>query len=122
VKKILIVEDELILSRVYSLFLENQGFEVVKSESFGEKGAEFAINNQIDLVIMDIQLKGKLDGIDVAHKIREKKNIPIIFTTGNSMTGTRKMISGIDNVEFLSKPVHLDELKSLIIKLVPVGK
>ena len=81
--KILIVEDENIIAFEMKTILEIQGYSIVGIASSGEEAVTFTDKHRPDLIIMDIQLEGDLDGIDTAGLINEKYNIPIIFLTGN---------------------------------------
>ena len=65
--KILIVEDEMVIAANISLQLSEMGYEVVGILPRGEEALIQIKENQPDIVIMDIQLKGELDGIETAH-------------------------------------------------------
>jgi DNA-binding response OmpR family regulator len=103
-KKVLIAEDELIIAKVYSRILSKEGFDV-KNVTNGIDAQRIFEEFMPDIAILDIQLKGNLTGIDVALKIRETSQIPIVFTTGNSAATTEKIISDIPHKHLLSKPV-----------------
>ena len=83
-RNILIVEDEYItaLDLKTQLMLKSYwNFDVVAS---GEDAVKRASFEKLDLIFMDIKLKGELDGIDAAEKIKKKQDVPIIFISGNS--------------------------------------
>ncbi len=77
--RILIVEDELIAAESLSLDLQRLGYEVVGVVSSGEKAIEKTKSLLPDLVLMDIQLRGKIDGITAAQNIYNTAKIPIIY-------------------------------------------
>ncbi len=81
---ILIVEDDRIVARDIQNRLKNLGFEVTASVSSGEEAIIRAKEDLPDLVLMDIVLKGEMDGIEAAEIIRSRFDIPIIFLTAHA--------------------------------------
>ena len=81
-KTILIVEDDVITSLAEKIMLETNGY-IVLTASNGRKAVDTAIRSHVDLVLMDIELGGNMDGHSAAKKILEKKNIPIVFLTAH---------------------------------------
>jgi PAS domain S-box-containing protein len=79
--KILIVEDEAIIAMEIESQLQSLGYEVTSIVDTGEKAIEKAEKDKPDLILMDIRIKGKMDGIDTAETIRNKYGIPVIFST-----------------------------------------
>lgn len=86
--KILIVEDEKITSEHIKLGLESAGYQVVGMVTSGEEAIKKAEELPVELVLMDIHLKGEMDGIDAAEEIRERFGIPVIFLTAYSDENT----------------------------------
>ena len=82
--KILIVEDEMIIGANISLQLSKLGYEVTGIISKGEDALNHVLQNHPDMIIMDIQLKGKMDGVDTALAIQRESPLPIIYLTANS--------------------------------------
>ncbi len=80
---ILIVEDEKAMSDYLSRILKKSGYEISAVISNGLEAIKTALKTPIDLILMDITLNGELDGIETAVKIKEKKNIPIVFLTAH---------------------------------------
>jgi DNA-binding response OmpR family regulator len=117
-RKILIVEDELIIAKVYSMFLQSRGFQVLGTCASAEQAYKVLESNQPDLVIMDIQLAGNTNGIDLAKQLRANNNTPIIFTTGNSGVETVKRTREISNTVVLSKPIDNQLLLEQIEKIM----
>jgi CheY-like chemotaxis protein len=99
-KSILIIEDEVLLARCMKLMLEDAGYRI-----FGKKP---------DLVLIDITLRGKMDGVAVAGKIIEELRIPVIYVTGNSDNRTMKRVNQTRHSGILQKPVEEYELVSII--------
>jgi DNA-binding response OmpR family regulator len=104
-KKVIVVEDNLLISVIYRHYLERLNYEVIYEVTTGEKAIELLKEKQVDLIIMDIMLDGKIDGIDAMHEIRKSSGTPVIFASGNSDTLNLTRASKITNSVFLVKPV-----------------
>ena len=83
-KQILIVEDEKIVALDIKGMLSRLGFDVLDIVSTGDKAIEMVANKKPDLILMDIMLKGEMDGINAAQQIIKHYNTPIIFLTAHS--------------------------------------
>lgn len=106
-KKILLVEDEESLVNVLTLNLELEGY-VVEVAQNGRIALE-KFNPSFDLVILDVMLP-EINGFDVCTRLREKSDIPILFTSakGNSLDRVTGLKNGAD--DYLVKPFNLEEL------------
>lgn len=82
--KILVVEDERITAEHIKLGLKSADYDVVSLVASGEAAIKTVEEQPVDLVLMDIHLKGEMDGIDAAEEIRERFGIPVIFLTAYS--------------------------------------
>lgn len=109
-KKILIVEDELIIALLIERMVTSLGHEVVDKVTTGEKAVTAALQQNPDLILMDIRLQGKMDGIEAMSEIRQKANIPVIYITGNTDQMYRKRIEKTDYLAFLTKPISMGKL------------
>jgi FOG: CheY-like receiver len=111
---ILIVEDESIVALDIKDKVERLGYNVLAVVSSGEKAIEEVKKVQPELVLMDIVLKGEIDGIETARQIREHFDIPIIYLTAHSdtQTLTRAKITG--PFGYLVKPFVDTELRKAI--------
>lgn len=115
-KKVLIVEDEMIIAMVIERMVTDLGHNVLDKVSSGEEAIEKALEYNPDLILMDIRLKGEIDGIDAISKIQEKMNIPAIYISGNSDLAHLEKIKMTSYIDFLSKPITKSDLsKSLDI-------
>lgn len=113
-KKILIAEDELLIAKVLRMQLEKLGFEV-ENVIDADEVFDKAVQMQPDLIILDVFLRNKTNGLEAGRKIREAGiNTPIIFTTGNSYDSTLRQMNGIVHSKILSKPVEFEHLLQLI--------
>ncbi|OYT17828.1 MAG: hypothetical protein B7C24_00780 [Bacteroidetes bacterium 4572_77] len=81
---VLIVEDDLVFSKVIRKFLKDKEYEIAGIIDSGEEAIEFTKNNSVDLIIMDIVLNGKINGIQAAKEINKHKNIPILYLTSHT--------------------------------------
>lgn len=111
---ILIVEDEIIVAKDLQMKLEKLGYTVIDIVTKGEDAITTAEKKFPDIVLMDIHLEGKLDGIDAAENIRTKYSIPVIFITayGDEDTFSRAKIT--EPYGFILKPFETRELHSNI--------
>jgi len=78
---VLVVEDESIVSKDIQHSLKKLGYNVVGASATGEKAIELAATENPDIVLMDIMLKGEMNGIEAAGQIKTNQAIPIIFLT-----------------------------------------
>ena len=78
---VLVVEDESIVSKDIQHSLKKLGYNVVGASATGEKAIELANSEHPDIVLMDIMLKGEMNGIEAADRIKKDLSIPIIFLT-----------------------------------------
>jgi CheY-like chemotaxis protein len=109
--KIIVVEDEAIVAMATRMMLSNLSHEIVIVVALAEQAITETNNSEVDLILMDIKLKGEMDGIHAAEEIRKNKNIPILFVTGNSDAKTKLRIEKISNASILQKPVMIEDLK-----------
>ena len=114
-KKILIVEDETIVALEIKKVLENLGFEITDTATDYNSALTSVEENKPDIILMDIDLRDSLDGIEVAKKINETHNIPIIYTTAYSDEKTLTRAIETNPVSYLIKPFKREELKSNIL-------
>lgn len=112
--RILIVEDDMIIAANISLQLTNLGYEVTGIETKGEEAIHHALETKPDIILMDIQLKGKVTGIDVAHAIHKFLDIPLIFLTANEDDATFQKAKETHPFAFISKPFSKQNLERTI--------
>lgn len=102
--RILIVEDDMIIAANISLQLTRLGYEVIGIESRGEEAVSHACRNPPDIILMDINLKGAINGIEAAHAIRRQREIPIVYLTANNDEATFSKAKETQPHAFISKP------------------
>ncbi|MDF2435842.1 MAG: putative sensory transduction regulatory protein [Bacteroidota bacterium] len=108
--KIIVVEDEAIVAMATKMMLATLSHEIISVVSMAEQALDAVNNGEADLILMDIKLKGEMDGIHAAEEIRKSKNTPILFVTGNSDAKTKLRIDKISNSSILQKPVMVEDL------------
>lgn len=113
-RKVMIVEDDLILNLLYESYLERMGFETEGELVYGKTAIETAKNLKPDLIIMDISLEGEIDGIDAMLEIRKFSDVPVIYITGNSDPYHVNRAEETDYIEYLTKPIEFDDLKMAV--------
>ena len=113
-KKILVVEDERIAAEDIAQRIKSIGYRISAIFATGEDALSFIQNTQPDLVLMDVKLKGAIDGIETAKKITAKYDIPIIFLTAYSDKHTIDRIDEAGLHGYISKPVEENELRCII--------
>ncbi len=113
-KRILIVEDDMIIAANLSMQLTQLGYEVTGIESRGEEAVIHARVNTPDIILMDIQLKGALNGIETVRKIQQEVQVPIIYITANSDEQTFNKAKDTNPYAFISKPFNKLDLERTI--------
>ena len=113
-KKILIVEDEGIVILHIRKALENLGYTVAGIANYGDDAIVKATEIRPDLVLMDIVLKGVVDGIDAAEKIHAILNIPVIYLTAHADESTLQRAKVTEPFGYIVKPFRERDLQIAI--------
>lgn len=113
-RKILVVEDEVIIAEAIAESLKKQGYKVTAIVSTGEEAIQQAAATQSDLVLMDIVLEGDMDGIAAADKIRTDFNIPTVFLTAYADEETLQRAKLTDPFGYILKPFQQRDLHATI--------
>lgn len=111
---IMLVEDEIIVAADVKHRLENMGYQVLGIVDNGEEAIENAGELTPNIVLMDIVLKGEMDGIEAAQKIRELYDIPIIYLTAYSDEKTLERAKVTEPFGYVLKPFEDREIQSAI--------
>ncbi len=112
--KILIVEDEYIIANDIQITLENMGYNVCALAASGDQAISKAKEYLPDLILMDIMLKGGMDGIESAKQIAKFLDIPVVFLTAYSDDEILERAKEICPFSYLIKPFKEQELKTTI--------
>ncbi len=113
-KKILIVEDELINAIYLSGVLQGAGYDIASIASTGDAAVTIAEIEKPDIALMDINLKGTLNGIEVAKSIHSRFNIGTIFLSGYPESDFGSAIHGPWKLGYISKPYNTEQIEKAI--------
>ncbi len=108
-KKVLLIEDDANLAFMLTDGLENEGFEALHFAD-GESGIGAIFTFAPDIILLDVNLKGKLNGFDISKKIRQFSDVPVIFTTSRTQIEDLQEGYKIGNMDYLKKPFGIREL------------
>ena len=114
VLKIGVVEDELVIARTILSTLDELGYSHCGPAINYTEAIEMLEHNKPDLLLLDIQLSGKKDGIDVAKKLNELYQVPFIFLTANSDAETIDRAKKVKPHAYIVKPFTKEELFAAI--------
>ncbi|MBO6793385.1 MAG: response regulator [Balneolaceae bacterium] len=117
-RKVLIVEDDKVLSLLLTKMMEKLNMQVIATVTEGGKAISMAKEHNPDLILMDIMLEDDIDGIDAMIAIQGAGiKSPAIFITGNSDSYNRERAEAVDYVDYLVKPISFTILKDSISKI-----
>jgi CheY-like chemotaxis protein len=114
---VLIVEDEAIVARNLRIIVEKLGISVCGISSSGKGALEAVDKNRCDLkvILMDITLKGGIDGIETARRIRKEHNAPLVYVTSNKDQSTiDKALKTTNPFAIIDKPFNVGIIESVI--------
>lgn len=112
--RVLLVEDEAITALAMNMALENMGYATCEPVATGRKALERLPLDKPDVILMDINLTGNMDGIETAYRIRTLGPTPIIFISGYSSNELMERAQAVDPVAIFVKPVRPQELQTAI--------
>ncbi len=112
--KVMIVEDDDIILSLIKNYLKNLQCEVVGEARNGEEAIELVKTIDPDIILMDISMPGRYDGIQTAEKIKKAHELPIIFLTSHTDEETISRATGLSPYGYLFKPIKKIELKVAI--------
>lgn len=113
-KKILVVEDEAIVAKDISVCLNRLGYDVIGTCPTGERALEFLKSNQPDLILLDIMLAGRLNGIDVSNHVKDNYQIPVVFLTAYADEKTISKAKVAEPYGYVIKPFKEIDLRTSI--------
>ncbi len=113
-KKIFIVQGSSVDAEDTRILLENMGYTACSSFTKGEDILEETVQNTPDLILMDIHLKGQLNGIETANIISERYDTPIIYVTAHADDDTLNRAKIAGPCGYIVKPIKIEDLKSAI--------
>lgn len=112
--RILLVEDEAIVARDLTQRLQGLGYEVTGTAASGAEALALAHATRPSLVFMDITIQGPMDGVETAHQLSSRMDVPIVFLTAHTDTGTFQRAKKARAYGYLIKPFEERELITTI--------
>lgn len=113
-KNILIIEDELITSEEIKIKLSQIGHKNISVANTVAEAHKIISEIDVLLILMDIDLKDEIDGIELAAEIKKKHNLPIIYVSSHTDNETLRRLKYTEPYAFISKPVNIEVLKTAI--------
>jgi CheY-like chemotaxis protein len=121
-RSVLIVEDEGLIALHLQELLQHSGYHVPDPLPTGEDAIEYVKTSPPpDVILMDVTLDGRLDGIETARRIRECADIPIIFLTAHAETSRLARTREVANSVILGKPVVPSAVISAVKEAIPAN-
>jgi len=113
-ESVLLVEDDDIIARVEDWRLKNLGYTVCGRAINSHEAMELVKNKKPDVILMDINIKGDIDGIDTAKMIKKTYQIPVIYVTSHSDGATLERAKETKPDGFIIKPFDDNDLRVAI--------
>jgi PAS domain S-box-containing protein len=110
----MLVDDEVVITTQLEERLTSMGYEVIGSASSGPEAVNMASNLKPDIILMDIVMPGKLNGIGAAETIRTELDVPVIFLTAYAEDKHIKRAKNVEAFGYLVKPCHEKEIRASI--------
>ena len=111
VNKVMVVEDEYIIALDLKDRLSRLGYIVPTIATSGKEAVKLAKKDKPDLILMDIMLRGEIDGVQAAKSIRERFDVPVLFVSSFSDINSVKRAQKVSPYGYLVKPFTETELK-----------
>ncbi len=112
--RIAVVDDEMIVAKDLESILRRLGYEVSGTAPSGQEAIALASEQKPDLVLMDIRLRGELDGIEAARQIQHQLDVPIVYVTAYADEATLDRARETHPYGYLVKPVQENALRSTV--------
>ena len=124
-KKILVIDDEELLTKTFTRLLEKNGYEVYTAKN-GSDAKVLAEEEAFDLIICDIRIPGK-NGVEIIREIqpalaeKDKNKIPVIFLTGFADSKLEREAQALDPIAYIFKPFDVGKLLEVIESTVGIS-
>jgi len=116
--RILIVEDDATIALGLRMLLYHWGYDVIAVAASGEHALVLAAAEPPDLVLMDVRLDGRMDGIETASVLRFQHHMPVLFLTAQTDPRTLDRLAASEAGGVLFKPVEPDRLRAMVQQLL----
>jgi CheY-like chemotaxis protein len=109
-RKVIVAEDDPVMACVIHVTLEAVGHEVVAVVPTGEEALTLAFSADPEVVVMDVNLAGKMNGIEAARRLRRRLGCPVIFHTAHTDPEHRERMAAVPNARVVTKPGDIRRL------------
>lgn len=116
-KKVLIVEDDVFQSFYVEKMLLKLSYDVVGKTTIGQDAIAKAAELKPDIILMDITLKGEMDGITAVEEIKKENDIAVIYITSSEDEEIYERARKTNFLDYLIKPIMIDKLKKSLKKI-----
>jgi CheY-like chemotaxis protein len=113
-RSILVVEDEALIALDLACSIESLGYKVLGPASNGEDARRIAAREAPDLLLMDVSIQGKADGIDTARAITQNAPTRVVFLTAHTDALTRQRALQLGPAAFLTKPYTARQMQAIL--------
>lgn len=113
-KKVLLVEDEVITASSLKMGLEELGFAVCPLATRGDRAIAIAVEEKPDVILMDVNLPGNLNGIQAAQKIQSLIDTQILFLTGYHDDDVIAQINALNPLGYFVKPISAERIRDIL--------
>ena len=117
-RRIAIVEDEAIFVMLLNAGLPGHGFEIAGVETDADRALEVILRESPDAIVLDIALSGTISGIELAHRLRDRIPVPILFLSGYPRSEFADELAHLPGVRYLTKPATVDAVATELHKLL----
>lgn len=118
-KCVLVVEDEPIIAELWCMYIEGLALDVCGTAATAEAAIALAEKHRPAVILMDVRLRGKMDGVDASRAINASVGSKIIFVTGSNDQATLARIQLVQPATVLFKPVGDRQLRTAIMNAMP---
>lgn len=112
--KILIVEDDNTSAKLMEITLRRMNYEITGIASNGRQAIEIAAQTPPDIILMDINMPGEIDGIEAARRIKSEQRIPVLYVTANNEESIVQRAIKSDPIGYILKPFSREYLRTMI--------
>jgi YesN/AraC family two-component response regulator len=112
--QVLIVEDERLVAKHIAQLLQDEGYMICAIASDGKTAIQKVVEHRPDLILLDIRIKGEMDGTEVAASIQPLYDIPIVYLTAFSDSETIERVQATNPMGYVLKPFRREQLLSTI--------
>lgn len=113
-RSVLVIEDEAVVALFLSDLLSELNYEVCAVTATGRQAIELAAHHRPALAMVDVRLKGDLDGLDTAHALNSQFGIPSILLSGDPDALRSAHSKGVSPLAVLNKPYTPEQLESVL--------